>query len=223
MNLPSKIRNTNIFHNISEECIEKMLSCMQAKFEMYEKNNFIIPNGGGKKKLGIVLEGNALLIREDFHGDRVVLSRVSEGEIFRISYVDNAEALGISVLAGSMCYVLFLNTDRVFTPCKEACGCHNKMLYNIIVSLSEKNISLVRKIQHISKLTLRGKIKSFLLEQAEICGKTEFIIPYNRQEMADYLAADRSALSAELGRMQREGLIEYKKNRFILKGKLYGN
>ena len=75
---------------------------------------------------------------------------------------------------------------------------------------------MTRKVEHMSQRTLRDKVLSYLSSQAMITGSREFTIPYNRQQLAEYLSVDRSALSSELGKMKKEGILEFRKNWFRL-------
>lgn len=120
----------------------------------------------------------------------------------------------VSVLASERCEILFLEIQRVFTVCSPACGYHSRLIRNLLTIMARKNLMLTRKIDHMSQRTIREKVMAYLSCEAERWGNEAFEIPFNRQQLADYLAVDRSALSAELSRMQKDGLIEYGKNRF---------
>lgn len=140
------------------------------------------------------------------------------GEAFSFARV---ECLPVSVTAAEKTEVLFINCERIITVCPSACEFHNRLVRNMLKILAEKNMTLTQKIGHMGKRTTREKILSYLSEQAKKAGGESFTIPLNRQEMADYLAVDRSAMSKELGRLKEEGQISFHKNQFqLLKAEL---
>ena len=122
----------------------------------------------------------------------------------------------VSAVAAEDTEVLFLNVERVLNTCPETCSHHSRLIRNLLTVSSRKNLDLSRRIFHTSSKSIRGRLLSYLSSQAVLLGKREFEIPFNRQQLADYLSVDRSALSNELGKMQREGLLEFHKNHFLL-------
>ena len=147
----------------------------------------------------------------------MILGEAVPGELFGEVYVcAKAEQLEVSVAAKMNTEVLFLDLQKVLTVCSNGCKFHSKMIQNLLFSIAARTLAMTRKIEHMSKKSLRGKILSYLSSEAIRTGKREFQIPYNRQQLAEYLSVDRSALSAELGRMQKDGILEFQKNRFRL-------
>ena len=114
------------------------------------------------------------------------------------------------------CRVLQVDCQRFLTTCTSACACHARLVSNLVSSFAQKNIFLTGRIEHLSKRTLREKVLSYLSEQAHLCGTRSFVIPLDRQGLADYLAADRSALSAVLSKLRDEGILDFRKNDFTL-------
>ena len=183
--------------------------------EEYEKGSVILSSGSPVRSLGLVVSGRAEIVRDDYWGNRQVIGTVGPGELFGEAYACiQGEPLMVSVLASERCEILFLEIQRVFTVCSPACGYHSRLIRNLLTIMARKNLMLTRKIDHMSQRTIREKVMAYLSCEAERWGNEAFEIPFNRQQLADYLAVDRSALSAELSRMQKDGLIEYEKNRF---------
>lgn len=202
-----------LFSGISAYEINSMLKCLEGTVHSYEKGNSVLRRGEPFEKLGVVLSGTLLITREDEIGNLFVLSQAEKGQIFGMSFADGFNT-DIGISAGTDAKVLFIRTSKIFNPCARNCPCHKKLLSNLYTCMAKKNVELTRKVYHISQRTLRRKILSYLTEQMELRGSNSFEIPLDRQQMADYLACDRSALSAELARMKSERIIDYKKNQF---------
>lgn len=211
------IQNTRLFSGINHEELSRMLRCLGAKVEHFKKNDFIYRMGDTISTFGMVLTGNVLVIREDFWGNRTIISQLGPGELFGESYsFAKNEPLLTSMIAAESAMILFMNIGTFTKMCKNTCSFHRNLIENMLGEVSEKNLELTRKIQHTSQRNTRDKLLSYLSEQAQRNNSSSFSIPFNRQELADYLSVDRSAMSLELSKMRRDGLIEYEKNSFIL-------
>jgi CRP-like cAMP-binding protein len=206
-----------LFRGIAAGDISKMLDCLCALPRSYQKGEYILHAGDRSTQMGLVLEGSVHVIEEDFYGNRQILSTLSEGDLFGESYACAPDAaLLVSVIASVSCTILFLDVHRVLTVCGSACAFHSALIRNLLAILAEKNLTLTRKIEHMGQKTIRDKVLSYLSAQSALAQKRTFEIPLNRQQLADYLAVDRSALSAELSRMQRDHLISFERNRFTI-------
>lgn len=173
--------------------------------------------GAGKSPgtMGIVITGQVQIIKEDYWGNRTIISDMHEGDMFgEASCCDIRELVPFSAVAVSDADIMTIEHSRLFCGGRLPCSCHNRLLYNLTRSLAVKNNTLSRKISHITERSTRDKLMSYLSEQAYLCGRNSFKIPFDRQELADYLSVDRSAMSNELSKMRREGLIDYRKNNF---------
>ena len=196
-----------------------MTDCLGAEKKEYRKDEFICRAGDTASSLGIVLEGSAIVENDDLWGNRSVLDRLEPGQIFAEAYACvPGEKLMVSVRAAAAAKILFLKTEKILNPCAKACGCHGLLIRNLLAISAGKNLNLSRRIFHTSAKSIRGRLSSYLSYQAVRNGSREFSIPFNRQQLADYLSVDRSALSNELGKMQREGLLRVSKNQFCLLG-----
>lgn len=214
-----KLTKTEIFAGASEEEVAAMLGCLSARKKKYQKEEIIFHAGDVVSSIGVMLKGNALIENDDIWGNRSVLDYVKEGEIFAETYACALdEKLMVNVIAMSDCEVLFLDVRKILKVCPNACEFHQNLVQNLLAISAQKNLNLSRRIFHTSSKTIRGRLLSYLSYQVIESGKEEFDIPYNRQQLADYLGVDRSAMSNELGKMQKDGLIEVKRNHFrILK------
>ena len=124
--------------------------------------------------------------------------------------------MSVSVVAQSPCKILFLNIKKILHTCPSSCSHHNKMIQNLLANLAVKNLLQNEKLSHLGQRTTRAKLLSYLSAMAQQCGNFEFNIPYSRQQLADYLSVERSGLSLELGKMRKDGLLDFHKNHFIL-------
>ena len=122
----------------------------------------------------------------------------------------------VNVVAAEDSTVLLLNARQVLTPCSHACACHAGLIRNLLTLCAGKNLQLSRRVLHTGPKSIRKRLLSYFSECIKRTGSYEFDIPYNRQQLADYLNVERSALSNELSLMQRDGLIRYEKNHFAV-------
>ena len=135
------------------------------------------------------------------------------GEAFAYAGVDK---LPVSAIAAEESEVLTVQSQRIVSPCSSACVFHTGLIKNLTLLLADRNIALIQKMEHVTQPTTREKLLSYLSEEARLAGKSAFTIPFNREELADYLSVDRSAMSAELSKMRKDGLLVYRKNHFEL-------
>ena len=214
----SVLRTSGIFSGISEEETEKMLHCLEVRPETFQKDEYILRAGDRVEAFGLVITGKVLIFQEDFWGNRNILAAVGAGHCFAETFACSPGAvLNVSVMAQTNVQVLFLNVKRILTTCPSTCSHHSRMIRNLLSELAEKNLRLNEKITHLGQRSRRAKILSYLSAEAQRHGSAEFDIAFSRQQLADYLSVDRSGLSMELSRMQEEGLLEYRKNHFVLK------
>jgi len=212
------LRNCPLFSGINEPDFYRMLDCLKSSRKQYKKNAFIYEAEDKISSFGIVLNGAVHILREDYWGNRRIVARIEEGGIFGEAFAcAEIERLPVSVIAVVATVILLLSSRRIFETCSSACVFHTNLIKNLTLLLAQKNVSLVQKLEHITQPSTREKILSYLSEQAMISGRNSFSIPFNREELADFLSVDRSAMSAELSRMKDDKLLEYRKNHFILK------
>ena len=206
------IKKSSLFTGISEEEILEMLQRLQSKITDFEKGSYILMSGDHTDSLGVLLEGRALIIQEDFWGSRNIISKIQEGQCFGESFASASESvLNVSVEAETRCKILFLNVKQILAMDQE------QFLKNLLSDMAYKNLHFSEKLIHLGQRTTRAKLLSYLSAEAKRQGNVEFDLPFTRQQLADYLFVERSGLSLELSKMQKDGLIKFKKNHFILK------
>lgn len=211
------ISKTALFRGATPQEVEGMLTCLNAERRCFSKGQMIYRTGDVAASLGLVLSGSVLIENDDVWGNTTVLDSVGPEHIFAEAYAcAPGEPLMVNVVAAETTEVLFLNIDRVLQVCSHACAHHNKLIRNLVSISAQKNLNLSRKILHTASKSIRGRLLSYLSYQAVRSGSRSFTIPFNRQQLADYLNVDRSALSNELSKMQKEGLVRVDKNHFDL-------
>ncbi len=214
----SVIRSSQLFSGISEDELRSMLSCLNAETEEYSKDAFVLRAGDTSEAIGLVLAGSILIIQEDIWGNRNILSKATAGQTFAAAYAcAPGSVLNVSVIAETPVTVMFFNVRRILSVCPSACSHHSRIIRNLLGELAEKNLRLSEKLTLMGQRTTRAKLMSYFSAEAQRTGKYEFDIPFSRQQLADYLAVERSGLSLELGKMRSEGLIDFRKNHFVLK------
>lgn len=214
----SILKKSNLFSGVQPEEISAMLKCLSARIKHYKKDEFIIRSGDYIRSVGMVLTGTALIIQEDFWGKRTIISEAMSGALFAETYACIPSLpIEMSVISDSECDVLFMDFNRIMNVCTSACSFHTRLLQNFLSSIARRNLILTKKMQHMSKKTIREKLLSYLSAESLKNNSSTFDIPFNRQQLADYLSIDRSALSNEMSKLQDEGILTYKKNRFTLK------
>ncbi len=206
-----------LFSGISDEEGEKLLSCLESARRIFQKGETIFSVGETTERLGLVLSGRVITEHNDYYGGRTIVGSAAHGAVFALSYacVPGAK-LPVNVVAAEESEVLFLNVRKALVTCPETCPFHSKLVENLLTACAEKNLELSRKILHTSPKTIRGKLLSLFSEYASK-ETGSFVVPFNRQQLADFLGVDRSALCAELSKMKRDGILDYRKNNFTLK------
>ena len=217
-NFLSVIRSSPLFSGVSEDELTAMLACLNAETREFPKDAFILRAGDTAESIGLVLSGSVLVIQEDVWGNRNILSKAGPGQTFAAAFAcAPGSVLNVSVIAETPAAALFLNVKRILTVCPSACAHHSRIIRNLLGELAEKNLRFSEKLTHMGQRTTRAKLMSYLSAEAQRLGRYEFDIPFSRQQLADYLAVERSGLSLELGKMRGEGLIDFHKNHFVLK------
>ena len=178
------LANTRLFRGMEPSDIEEMLGCLHAKEHAFQKGEIIFPEGVATEQIGVVLSGRVIIEMGDVWGNNSVLSSIGPGGVFAEAY---------ACVPGPR---------------------HVRLVRNLLTLCSEKNLQLSRRVLHTGPKSIRKRLLSYFSECIKRTGSYSFDIPYNRQQLADYLSVERSALSNELSLMQRDGLIRYEKNHF---------
>lgn len=216
INLKNLIESA-LFWGVEEKDLEGMLKCLEVSERSYEKNDIILMAGTKVSSIGIVIEGNAQITREDAEGNRAILSDLSKSDLFAEAYVAaNKQEVPITVIATSLCRVVWIPFHKIVAPCSFVCEYHRALIENLMKVIAEKNILMNEKMRLITCKTTKEKLLMYLRDYSERVGKSKFKIPFTRDELADFLSVDRSAMSRELGRLRDEGQIRFRKNEFEL-------
>ncbi|WP_206458134.1 Crp/Fnr family transcriptional regulator [Anaerovorax sp. IOR16] len=219
MNLNSSIvRSCPLFSQITENEMDSILKCLSAKKKVYQKNTFIISMNHPVSMIGVIVKGSVNVVKEDFWGNRTILTRLSKGDLFGEAFsCAQLQFYPVSVITTEETEILFLDYKKIIKTCSSSCRYHIQLIQNMLQILAKKNILLTQKIEHITKRTTKEKLLSYLSSQAIQAHSQSFKIPFNRQELADYLSVDRSAMSNELCKLRDEGLLTFHRNYFELK------
>lgn len=213
--IPPILYRTPLFRGIGSGEIGEALTLLEAREAVCRKQQRIFSAGSRTHDFGLLLEGSAWIVQEDFWGNRNIVAALSPGQLFAESFACAPQAaLTVSVEAQAPCRVLFLRADRLLAA--GAGSTAARLTCNLLGVLAEKNRYFNEKLTHMSQRSIREKLLSFLSAEALRQNRTVFEIPYNRQQLADYLSVDRSALSRELGRLQEEGILRFNRSRFEL-------
>ena len=213
----NSIRKCTLFDGINDAELEKMLVCLGARVESFDKKYTVMAEGSPTKYLGIVLSGSCQIIRTDYYGNRSILAEVGESELFGEAFsCAELDAVPVTVIANEPSEIMLINASHILHTCENSCGFHKQLIFNLMKDLARKTIVFNRKIEIISKRTTREKLMTYLMMCAKSAGSDSFNVPFDRQELADYLEVDRSGLSAEIAKLRREGILESTKTHFKL-------
>jgi CRP-like cAMP-binding protein len=205
------LKNNMLFNNIEDKDMPSLLNCLTATIQKFDKNNIIFLSGNEISNVGIVLSGSVSVIKENISGDRNILANITSPDVFGETFacVEMKES-PITVVANSKCEILFIEFKKIIKTCPTTCTFHSKLIENMLKLMSNKNIMLNAKLEILSAKTIREKLIAYLSN----FGKKRFTIPFNREQLADYLNINRSSMSRELSKMRDEGIIKFNKNKF---------
>lgn len=205
------ISGTELFSGLSAEETREILNISCAYTKLFGKEETVFELGSETSCAAMVLCGSVRVERPDFYGTVSIISTIGPGEMFAEAYAfAHGEKMMVSAVAAEESEILFIDTEALLE------SGNITILKNFLKDASMKNLRLSRKIVHTSPKTIRGRVLEYFAYLSQNAGGNEFIVPFSRSRMAEYLSVDRSALSAELSKMRREGIIEFEKNRFRL-------
>jgi len=211
------IKNTALFRSMSEEEVLSALKVLQAAERQYKKDDIVFYAGDTTDRMGLVLSGSVTIESNDAWGNRTILSHVGKGQFFAETYaLFKDEPLLVDVRANEKCAILFLKSGNIQALMDRSAPWALKYITNSLMISARKNLMLSGRSFHTAPKTIRGRVLSYLNSVSLQKHSNEFDIPFDRQQLADYLNLERSALSKELGKMQRDGLIKTKKNHFVI-------
>lgn len=208
-----------LFQSLSDQELEQMKTSGCLRTASYKKNDIIFSTGSTVSEIGIVLSGSVNVENIDFWGNKSILGNMNEGHIFAETYALCREPMMVDAVAASNCEILFLNLN-VLQEKNCTSSWYSKIQRSLLAMCSRKNLMLSERIFCTSSKTVRSRLLTYLSAQSRKHGNHRFQIPFDRQQMADYLNLDRSALSKELSRMKKEGILDFHKNEFVLKNEM---
>lgn len=211
------LRNNPLFSEIQECEFEQMLQCTSAYSREYKKNDVILLAGSPVEFMGCIISGSVKSISESAEGDIMIHSILSAPGLFMEDLACiKVKQSPFTFLAAEPSYILFFNYERITRSCEHACKFHTRLIRNMLYFIAKKNMLQTQKLLILSKHSLRERILLFLRFQRKENQASEFTIPYNRQELSEYLCVNRSALSNELCKMREEGILAFERNRFCI-------
>lgn len=211
----SPLAESPLFRGIDPAELDALLTCLGAAERRYRKGEVILAEGATTERLGVVLSGLALVERSDVWGGNTILGSAGPGAVFAEAYACvPGEPLLISVTAAENTTVLFLPVGKLLTVCPNGCAFHAQLIRNLLAVCAQKSLQLSRRILHTRSRSIRGRLLSYFSEQVKRSGSCVFTLPYTRQQLADYLGVDRSALCSTLSKLQQEGILRYHRSRF---------
>lgn len=212
------IEKAPLFRDVAPEDIPSLIKCLAPAAKKFLKQEMVVSAGQPASKIGLMLSGSAQVVDEDVYGNRSILTDLGPHDLFGEAFCfAGTGTFPVSVVAVSDCEAMFFDCRKIISPCASACVFHKRLVENMMQIIAVKNVMLSRKIEHISKRRTRDKLISYLSSEAKKAGSMKFKIPYDRQELADFLCVDRSALSGELGKMKKEGLLDYSRSEFEIR------
>lgn len=211
------LKKCPLFFGIEDEDLLRMLGCLKAVVEKFDKKYTIFAEGTKAKYVGIILSGSAQTVQLDFYGNRSIIKNIGVSEIFGEAFAcAEVDSLPVSVIASEQCEVMFINCSHILHTCTNNCGFHQLLIFNLMKELAIESLKFHQRIDVTSKRTTREKLLAYLNAQSKFFGSNSFDIAFDRQELADYLEVDRSGLSVEISKLRKEGIIDCRKNHFVL-------
>lgn len=214
---PVEMKKSPFFEGIEDTEEEKVLKGLDAHEMTYDKENYILHCGEQVKEMGMLVSGGLLIVQEDFWGNRNLVAKIGPGDVFAETFACmQRRNINVNVIAEEAANVLWLNVQNILDADGETEGWKLVLLRNLLENMAEKNLRFNEKLTHMGKRNTREKLLSYLSAEAQKYGTPEFDIPFSRQQLADYLSVERSAMSTELGKLRDEGMLSFRKNHFCL-------
>lgn len=211
------LKKCPLFFNIEDDKLLTMLNCLGAKVVSFDKKYTVLAEGTPAKYIGVVLTGSAQILQIDYYGNRSILGKVGPSEVFNEAFAcAETNAIPVTVIANEPSEIMLIDCSHILHTCHNNCGFHQQLIFNLMKDLAEKTIMFHQRIEVTSKRTTREKLMAYLFLQAKKADSTIFTVPFDRQELADYLEVDRSGLSAEISKLRNEGIINCHRSRFEL-------
>lgn len=211
------LAKTELFRGTTPAEIATMIGCLGTSERHYDKGEYVLMEGDRTHAVGIVLKGSVRTESSDAWGNTRVMGQFGPGQMFGEAFAAlGDEPLLVSVMATQDCSILFVDVRNVVGRCPRACSYHTQVSANLLASIARKTVAITRRLRDSAPKSIRGKLMAYLSTQSKVAGSREFDIPFKRQQLADYLGVDRSALSSVISSLQHEGVIEVHRSHFKL-------
>lgn len=212
------LQQCQLFSGIAENDLLAMLRCLNVTVQQYRKGQTLIAEGEKPERFGIVLSGTVQLWRIDYSGNRSIMASVEPSQLFGESFVcAEASSIPVQVVASESCEIMMIDGTRILHACGNGCVFHHQVIFNLLRIIARKSLVLHQKLEITSKRSTREKLMTYLSQQAKLHQSRTFTIPFDRQELADFLEVDRSGLSAEISKLRKEGVLESERSTFRLR------
>jgi len=217
----NQIKNSPLFYGMSDEELKGLLECFSARIRDYESGEIIVRQGDIITKIYLILDGTVNIEKDSYWGRRIIITQLGVNDNIALAFVASKSVeCNIDAIASTKCKLLILDYAKCTNMCQSACTRHRILINNLFEILSKENIELIQKIENISQKTIKDKLLTYFSNEARKKKSNSFEIPFNRQDLADYLNIDRSAMSFELSKLQKDGYIKFEKNKFMLSGRI---
>ncbi len=211
------LKKCPLFHGINDDDMTKMLTCLGAKVEFFDKKYTVLAEGTEARYIGIVLSGKVQITQVDYYGNRSILSEIYPSEAFAEAFAcAEVKSLPVSAVATEPSEIMLIECSHMLHTCSNCCSFHQQLIYNLMKDLATKTIAFHQRIEITSKRSTRDKLLTYLYLQSQKARSNTFRIPFDRQELADYLEVERSGLSAEISKLKKEGVLDCHKDTFKL-------
>ena len=211
------LKKCPLFEGIEEDHMMQMLGCLGAKVEHFDKKQSVITEGEPATNIGIVISGAVQVEQIDYYGNRNILSNIPPAQVFAEAFAcAEVRAIPVTVIANEPSEIMLINCNHILHTCENNCGFHQQLIFNLMRDLASKTILFHQRIEITSKRTTRDKLLAYLMLMSKEKNSNRFDIPFDRQELADFLEVERSGLSVEIGKLKREGILDCVKNHFVL-------
>ncbi len=207
-----------LFNGIEDMELKGMIACINPRIVNYKKDEFIVMAGDELTGVGVILQGQVAILKENINGDRMIMAVLNEGSMFgEVAAFSKKKNWPSSVYVKKDCKIMFIPPEKIVTQCPRACSSHRDLIVNMLKILSDKALSLNKKVEYLAMKTLREKISNYLLEQYKKNNNLSFKIPLSRNALAEFLNVSRPSLSREMGNMRDEGIITFDKANITIK------
>lgn len=205
-----QLAECKLFTGVGPGELNVMLQCLNPVVKEFQKDECLTVAGQDFDGVGVILEGEVMVAKENSAGRRVIMMTLGAGDMFGEMVAFSGERKWpATVIAQRDGKVMFLPPEKIVGNCRRQCPSHRLLITNMLKVVSDRALFLNKKMEYLSMKSMRGKICAFLLEQYKRCGTTTFLMPLNRNEWADFLNVARPSLSRELGKMREEGIIDF--------------